>query len=97
MPGGKMHSEKTVKPQALIDIGLTRAIFWNTDLNKEVDSQAFIVSTLIKGYNDFIIEKLVEYFGSITVMESVNKYRDRVSDKLVHAVENFTHTRLASA
>ncbi len=93
----KTHSEKTVKPQALIDIGLTRAIFWNTDLNREVDSQAFIVSTLIKGYNDFIIEKLVEYFGTDMVVRSVNKYRDRVSDKLINMVENFTHTRLASA
>ena len=97
MTVGKMHSEKTVKPQALIDIGLTRAIFWNTDLNREVDSQAFIVSTLIKGYNDFIIEKLVEYFGSDMVMESVNKYRDKVSDRLVNTVKNFTHSRLASA
>lgn len=93
----KIHSEKTVKPQALIDTGLTSAIFWNTDLNREVDSQAFIVSTLIKGYNDFIIEKLVEYFGTDMVVSSVDKYRDRVSDKLVNTVENFTHSRLASA
>ena len=54
-----LHNLTTVKAQALIDIGMPRAILWNNNLSREVDSQIFIVSTLKRAYNDFVIEKLI--------------------------------------
>jgi len=88
---------KTVRAQNLIDIGMPRAVLWNTNLSKEVDSQAFIVSTLIKAYNDFVIEKLVAYFGTDIVFESLNTYRDRVSEKLKNHVHIYINDRYLSA
>lgn len=91
------HSLNTVKAQALIDIGMPRAVLWNTNLSKEVDSQAFIVSTLQKAYNDFVIEKLITYFGTEIVLDALDVYRDRVSEKLVQSVHHFIDNSLVSA
>ncbi|RLA70312.1 MAG: hypothetical protein DRG30_09350 [Epsilonproteobacteria bacterium] len=86
----------TIKPQALVDNGLPRAILWNTNLSQEVDSQAFIVSTLMRAYNAFVIEKLVEYFGVEMAYASLDTYRDRVSPELLDAVEKFTHASISA-
>lgn len=91
------HNLSTVKAQSLIDIGMPRAVLWNTNLSKEVDSQAFIVSTLQKAYNDFVIEKLITYFGTQIVLDALDVYRDRVSAKLVNSVYHFIDTSLVSA
>jgi len=88
--------QSTIKPQELIDIGLPRAILWNTNLTQEVDTQAFIVSTLMRAYNTFVIEKLVEYFGVDMVCDSLDRYRDRVSLELIEAVERYTHTLISA-
>lgn len=81
-----MSASRTVTAKQLIDSGLPRAIFWNNDLTKSVSSDIFIVSTLKRAYNDFVIEGLVSFFGSDSVLLSVMKYRDRLSDKLIQKV-----------
>ena len=92
-----LHNLTTVKAQTLIDIGMPRAILWNNNLSREVDSQIFIVSTLKRAYNDFVIEKLIEYFGTEMVLQSLETHRDAISDKLVKHVKNFINTSLVSA
>ena len=92
-----MSTPKTVTAQKLIDIGMPRAIFWNNDLTKEVPSDIFIVSTLKRAYNDFVIDTLVAFFGEDIVLSSLYQHRQVVSNKLIESVENHIHTELASA
>ena len=92
-----MPSPKTVTAKQLIDAGVPRAIFWNNDLSKEVPSDIFIVSTFKRAYNDFVIEKFIEFFGEDSVLAALMKHRDKLSDKLVHSVTDHINTPLASA
>ena len=81
-----MPSPKMVTAKQLIDAGLPRAIFWNNDLSKVVPSDIFIVSTLKRSYNDFVITKFIEFFGEEMVLASLMKHRDKLSNTLVHRV-----------
>ena len=72
--------------QELIDAGLPKAIFWNNDLSKEVSSDIFIVATLKRSYNDFIIGEFIEFFGKETVLDALMTHRDKITDKLFNAV-----------
>ena len=81
-----MPSPKTVTAKQLIDAGMPRAIFWNNNLTKAVPNDIFIVSTLKRAYNDFVIKKFIEYFGEKTVLAALMKHRDKLSDKLIHSV-----------
>ena len=90
-------SPKTVTAKQLIDAGVPRAIFWNNDLSKVVPSDIFIVSTLKRAYNDFVIEKFIEFFGEDSVLAALMKHRDKLSDKLIHKVTDHINTSLASA
>ena len=90
-----MPSSKTVTAQQLIDAGMPRAIFWNNDLSKAVPNDIFIVSTLKRAYNDFVIQKFMEFFGEDTVLAALMKHKDRVSDKLIHSVMTHTNNALA--
>ncbi len=92
-----MPSPKTVTARQLIDAGVPRAIFWNNDLSKAVPSDIFIVSTLKRAYNDFVIEKFIEFFGEDSVLAALMKHRDKLSDKLIHSVTDHINTSLASA
>jgi hypothetical protein len=92
-----MPSPKTVTAKQLIDAGMPRAIFWNNDLSKTVPSDIFIVSTLKRAYNDFVIEKFIAFFGVDVVLAALMKHRDRLSDKLIHSVMSHVDTALASA
>ena len=77
---------KTVTAQELIDAGLPKAIFWNNDLSKEVPSDIFIVATLKRSYNDFIIGEFIEFFGKETILDALMTHRDKITDKLFNAV-----------
>jgi len=92
-----MSTSKTVTAQKLLDIGMPRAIFWNNDLKKEVQSDIFVVSTLKRAYNDFVIDKLIAFFGEDFVLSSLDRHKQAVSDKLIQSVENYIHTTLVSA
>ena len=88
---------KMVTAKQLIDAGMPRAIFWNNDLSKSVPNDIFIVSTLKRAYNDFVVQKFIEFFGEDTVLAALMKHRDKLSDKLIDSVMNHTNDTLASA
>ena len=92
-----MPSPKTVTAKQLIDAGMPRAIFWNNDLTRAVPNDIFIISTLKRAYNDFIIKKFIEYFGEETVLAALMRHRDKLSDKLIDSVMTYTNNTLASA
>jgi len=92
-----MPSPKTVTAKQLIDAGMPRAIFWNNNLTKAVPSDIFIVSSLKRAYNDFVVQKFVEFFGEDTVLAALMKHRDKLSDKLIDNVINHTSNTLACA
>ena len=92
-----MPSAKTVTAKQLIDAGMPRAIFWNNDLTKAVPNDIFIISTLKRAYNDFVIQKFVEFFGEDAVFAALMKHRDKLSDKLIDSVMTHTSNTLASA
>lgn len=92
-----MPALKTVTAKQLIDAGMPRAIFWNNDLSKEVPSDIFIISTLQRAYNDFIIDKFIEFFGEEIMLTVLMKHKDKLSDKLISHVMAHIHTSLISA
>ena len=92
-----MPSPKTVTAKQLIDAGMPRAIFWNNDLSKSVPNDIFIVSTLMRAYNDFVVKHFIVYFGEATVLAALVKHRDKLSDKLIDSVMTHTNNTLTSA
>ncbi len=88
---------KTVTAKQLIDLGLPRAIFWNNDLTKAVPNDIFIISTLKRSYNDFVVKKFIEFFGEETVLASLMKHRDKLSKELIDSVISCTSDTLACA
>jgi len=88
-------SPKTVTAKQLIDAGMPRAIFWNNNLTKTVPNDIFIISTLKRSYNDFVIRKFIEFFGEETLLAALMKYRDKLSDKLIQSVMIHINTPLA--
>jgi hypothetical protein len=83
------HNIQTVKPNELLKAGLDPAVLWNVDRDKEIESSIFIVATLINGYNEEIVYVLKDYFGEKMILDSLNKYRERVSDKLFQTVKSY--------
>ena len=90
-------SPKTVTAKQLIDAGLPRAIFWNNDLSKAIPNDIFIISTLKRSYNDFVVAKFIEFFGEDTVLAALMKHKDILSDTLIDRVLIYTNNTLASA
>ena len=88
-------SPKTVTAKQLIDAGMPRAIFWNNNLSKAVPNDIFIVSTLTRAYNDFVVKKFIEFFGEETLLAALMKHREKLSDKLIHNVMIYTNDTLA--
>jgi hypothetical protein len=89
-------SPKTVTAGQLIDAGMPKAIFWNNDLSKPVPKDIFIISTLKRAYNDFVIKKFIEFFGEDTVLAALMKHQDKLSDKLIQNVLAYTDNTLAT-
>lgn len=81
----------------LIEIEMPKVIFWNHDINKEVPSDIFIVSTLNRAYNDFIVDKFIEFFGEEMVLSSLEWNKKILSDELIKIVTEYIYTPLASA
>ncbi len=90
-------SPQIVTAKQLIDAGMPRAIFWNNDLHKTVPNDIFIISTLLRAYNDFVVKKFFEFFGEDTVLAALIKHRDKISDKLINRVMTHTNNGLAYA
>ncbi len=90
-------SHEMVTAKQLIDAGMPRAIFWNNNLSKSVPSDIFIVSTLKRSYNDFVVKKFIEFFGEDTVLAALMKHRDKLSDELIDSVMSYTSNTLTCA
>lgn len=88
---------KMVTAKQLIDIGIPRAIFWNNDLTKKVPSDIFIISTLTRSYNDFIIKKFINFFGEENILNAIIKHKERISNKLMNNILNNINTSLMTA
>jgi hypothetical protein len=82
-------AKKSVTAADLINAGLPRAVLWNNQSDKEVPVDIFIVSTLQKAYNDFVIDKLAEYFGKESVLAALLRHKDRISERLVDRVTEY--------
>ena len=82
-------SKMTVTANDLIKAGLPRAILWNNQRDKEVPVDIFIVSTLQKAYNDFVIDVLAEYFGKESVLAALLRHKDRISAHLADQVTRY--------
>ncbi len=78
--------KKTVTAKELITAGMPKAVLWNSQSDKEVPIDIFIVSTLQKAYNDFVIDKLAESFGKESVLSALLLHKDRVSNTLATQV-----------
>ncbi|WP_456456927.1 hypothetical protein [Nitratifractor sp.] len=70
----------------LIEAGLPKAILWNNDPDKKVPVDIFIVATLQRAYNDFVVQRLAEFFGGERILAALLKHKERVSDKLIEQV-----------
>ncbi len=80
------HRKETVTAADLIEAGLPRAVLWNAQSDKEVPVDIFIVSTLQKAYNDFVIDILAEYFGKESILAALLTYKERISKRLAQQV-----------
>ncbi len=91
------HHPKTVKAKELLLAGLDPAVLWNIDREKDIDSTIFIVATLKNGYNKEIVLVLSDFFGSEMVLNSLDKYKERISDKLYESVYTYLDSSLSVA
>ncbi len=89
-------SKPFVTAAELIDAGLPKAILWNNDPQKKVPSDIFIVMTLERAYNDFVVEKLAEFFGHETILAVLLKHKARISDSLIERVTTYLQERVAA-
>jgi len=87
--GHMPSSKEQVSAGELLEVGLPKAILWNNDPKKKVPTDIFIVATLERAYNDFIVEKLTEFFGNERILSALLKYKDRVSDRLIERVTTY--------
>jgi len=85
MPSAK----EQVSADELLEAGLPKAILWNNDPKKKVPVDIFIVATLERAYNDFVVEKLATFFGNERILSALLKYKDRVSDRLIERVTGY--------
>jgi len=82
MPSAK----EQVSAGELLEAGLPKAILWNNDPKKKVPTDIFIVATLERAYNDFVVEKLAAFFGNERILSALLRYKDRVSNRLIERV-----------
>ena len=85
MPTAKAY----VTASELIEAGLPKAILWNNDPDKKVPVDIFIVATLQRAYNDFVVQKLTELFGRERILTALLKHKERVNDKLIESVTTY--------
>jgi len=81
--------KESVSASELIKAGLPRAILWNNQSDKKVPIDIFIVATLQKSYNNFVIDTLVEYFGKESLLAALLKHKERISDRLTNQVSQY--------
>jgi len=68
------------KIQDLIDFGIPRACFCRTSLDVETEDDILIIVGLTNGYDKSILDKFIDFFGKQKIIDSLNKYRDRLSN-----------------
>ncbi len=82
MPSGREY----VSAGELLKAGLPKAVLWNNDPDKKVPTDIFIVATLMRAHNDFVIDKLTEYFGKETVLAALLTHKEQISAHLARRV-----------
>ena len=82
-------AKEKVSAGELLEAGLPKAILWNNNPKKKVPTDIFIVATLERAYNDFVVEKLAAFFGKERILSALLKYKDRVSDRLIEKVTTY--------
>jgi len=87
MPTAKAY----VTSSELIEAGLPKAILWNNDPDKKVPVDIFIVATLQRAYNNFVVQKLVEFFGGERILAALLKHKERVSEQLIERIIAHLH------
>ena len=85
-----------VTAEELIEAGMPKAILWNNDPQKKVASDIFIVATLQRAYNDFVVDKLAEFFGREAILAALLKHKARLSDKLIERVTTYLQEHRAA-
>ena len=81
----------------IIEAGLPKAILWNNDPDKKVPVDIFIVATLQRAYNDFVVQKLAEFFGGERILAALLKHKERVSDQLIERVTAYLQDHQSAA
>ena len=81
--------KESVSASELIKAVLPGAILWNNQSDKKVPVDIFIVATLQKSYNNFVIHTLVEYFGKESLLAAILKHKERISDHLTNQVTRY--------
>jgi len=52
-------------------------------------SDVFIVATLRRAYNDFVIERMLVFFGTEALLAAMLKHKDKIPDTLIQNVTKF--------
>jgi len=73
----------------MIEAGLPKAILWNNDPDKKVPVDIFIVATLQRAYNDFVVQKLADFFGWEQIFAALLKHNDRVNNEFLEHVTTY--------
>jgi len=81
--------KKVITAKEAIEKGLEPAILWNSQRDKEVPIDIFIVAALQHGYNESIIFQMFDIFSRATVFESFEKHKDRIGKKLYNTVMSY--------
>ena len=77
MPSRKEY----VTAAELLEAGMPQAVLWNNDPHKKVPVEIFIVTTLQRSYNDFVIETLADYFVTERIFEALARYPQKLGQK----------------
>jgi hypothetical protein len=82
-----------VTAKELIEAGLPKAILWNNDPHKKVPSDIFIIATLERAHNDFVVKKLTDFFGREFILSALLQHKARISDRLIKQVTTHLQER----
>ncbi len=82
-------TKRYVTAKELLEAGLPKAILWNNDPDRKMPADIFIIATLKRAYNDFVVKKLAEFFGAEYVITALNNHKDQVSDRLYNRVTSY--------
>ena len=92
----KRYNLPTITPRELFKNGLDSAVLWNIDRDKELEVEIAIALSLKNGYHSSVIKTLVNIFGKKLVLNSIQKYQDSLSPKLISQVKEILKKLLSN-